>query len=44
MIWTTFGYLKDAIIKQYFKGVYDIIAITVATIQLSEKSPENLVW
>ena len=37
MIWTTFGYLYDAIIRQYVKSPYDIIAITMAMGQLSEK-------
>ena len=38
MIWTTFEYLYDAIIRQYFKGAYDVLAITMATGQLSEES------
>ena len=38
MIRTPFGYLFDAIIRQYFKEAYDIIAITMAMGQLSEKS------
>ena len=38
MIWTTFGYLYDAIFRQYVKGAYDIIAITKTMEQLSEKS------
>ena len=28
MIWTTFGYLYGAIIRQNFKAAYDVIAIT----------------
>lgn len=38
MMWTIFEYLYDAIIRQYVKGAYDVIAITMATGQLSEKS------
>ena len=38
MIRTTFGYLYDAIIGQYLKGAHDVIAITMATGQLSEKN------
>ena len=37
MIWTTFGYLYDAIFRQYFKGAYDVRAIAMATVQLSKK-------
>ena len=27
MIWTTFGCLYDAIIRQYFKAAYDVIPL-----------------
>ena len=37
IIWTTFGYLYEAIIRQFFKGAYDVIAVTMATVHLSEK-------
>ena len=38
IIWTTLGYLYEVIIRQYFKDAYDVIAIIMATVQLSEKS------
>ena len=38
LIWTTFGYLHDVIFRQYFKGAYDIVTITMATVQLSERA------
>ena len=44
MIWTTFEHLNDAINRQYFKGAHDVIAISMATVQLSEKSLLNSVF
>ena len=35
---TTLGYLYDVVIRQYFKGAFDVIAITMATVQLSVTS------
>ena len=40
-IWKIFGYLYDTMFRQYVKGAYDVIAFTMATVQLSEKSRED---
>ena len=43
-MWTTYEYLDNSFVGQYFKGGCDVIAITMTTLKVHKKSPQISVF